>query len=239
MATCSVPSCDRAVKTRGWCHAHYMRWWYTGDVGADRPISDKNASIGERFQKFVDRSGDCWVWTGTVNRTGYAYFSIGGKPQLAHRVAYTLAYGEPPAGQQVDHLCHNRDKTCRGGWGCLHRRCVNPQHLGLATQSENLQRSGRCADRAKERSEAITHCPYGHLKEGKGYCAECRRAGQRAKSLKSQGKPDPRRLDATTVEQVKALLATGRTHAQIAAETGASMATISRIRNGGSWFAPR
>jgi hypothetical protein len=30
---CTVPGCDGIQKTRGWCQAHYMRWWATGVVG--------------------------------------------------------------------------------------------------------------------------------------------------------------------------------------------------------------
>ena len=33
MAECSVDGCDGIATTRGWCQAHYMRWWAKGDVG--------------------------------------------------------------------------------------------------------------------------------------------------------------------------------------------------------------
>jgi HNH endonuclease len=36
--TCSVKGCDKPAKTRGWCQTHYVRWWQTGDVGADIPV---------------------------------------------------------------------------------------------------------------------------------------------------------------------------------------------------------
>lgn len=32
-ATCVIDGCDRRSKSRGWCHAHYMRWHERGDVG--------------------------------------------------------------------------------------------------------------------------------------------------------------------------------------------------------------
>lgn len=28
---CRVAECDRPAKVRGWCHAHYMRWYTTGE----------------------------------------------------------------------------------------------------------------------------------------------------------------------------------------------------------------
>jgi hypothetical protein len=30
---CSIDGCDGAAKTRGWCQAHYMRWYTTGSTG--------------------------------------------------------------------------------------------------------------------------------------------------------------------------------------------------------------
>jgi hypothetical protein len=35
---CSVEGCNRIAVTRGWCQAHYRRFWRTGVVDADRPI---------------------------------------------------------------------------------------------------------------------------------------------------------------------------------------------------------
>lgn len=37
-ATCAVGTCTLAAKTRGLCGGHYVRWWRTGDVQADRPL---------------------------------------------------------------------------------------------------------------------------------------------------------------------------------------------------------
>jgi 5-methylcytosine-specific restriction endonuclease McrA len=41
--TCSVPACDRAARSRGWCEAHLDRWRRHGDVQADRPIRPRRA----------------------------------------------------------------------------------------------------------------------------------------------------------------------------------------------------
>ena len=43
---CSVEGCGRPARTRGWCQAHYMRWWYTGDVRAGDPIVPHPARTG-------------------------------------------------------------------------------------------------------------------------------------------------------------------------------------------------
>lgn len=46
--TCSIDGCNRAVKSRGWCAAHYRRWRTTGDVQADNPIRHRHEEIVER-----------------------------------------------------------------------------------------------------------------------------------------------------------------------------------------------
>jgi hypothetical protein len=107
--------------------------------------------LPERFMSKVrvTESG-CWEWTGSVHRTGYARFNVGGRSKEAHIVAYEMVVGPVPDGLQLDHRCHD-PRECAGGWGCPHRRCVNPAHLKPVTQSENNQR-GRSVDRARERA---------------------------------------------------------------------------------------
>lgn len=242
--TCSVPSCDRESKTRGWCQAHYMRWWYTGDVDPDRPLALKARTLLERMDSFIDKAGPCWVWTGSVGTSGYGYVRVGPGTRVAHRAYYEETVGPIPDGLQLDHLCHNADKGCRGGKGCLHRRCVNPAHLEPATQSVN-QKRGRIGDAIRERSAALTHCPHGHEKtpentyvfaNGAKVCKACAKERGRRRTHKAQGLPDPRRTSAETVAEVRRLLATGLPQEEVARRVGISGATVSRINTGGSWF---
>src|SRR5229473_1742306 len=59
-----------------------------------------------RFWAKVDKSGKCWLWTGSTNRRGYGSFRVHhGIPSLAHRYAYELEIGPVPDGKFVCHSC--------------------------------------------------------------------------------------------------------------------------------------
>lgn len=128
--------------------------------------------------KFQPNGDECWRWSNAVLRGGYGQFWLNGRMQLAHRVVYEHLVGPIGEGLTLDHLCHNADPTCVGGWECLHRRCVNPAHLQPVTHRENNLRSqGWGAIHA-----AKTHCDSGHplvegnlraTNRGDRVCREC------------------------------------------------------------------
>ncbi len=136
--------------------------------------------LGERFWSKVDRSGDCWQWTGARVR-GYGQFALLGKAFQAHRLTYADAHGyETPADvPMLDHTCHGDD--CPGGESCPHRACVNPAHLAPTNHRANLLRS---PNTLAAQNAAKTHCPQGHpyspenthvTKTGLRQCRECGR----------------------------------------------------------------
>jgi hypothetical protein len=116
----------------------------------------------------------CWPWKAAIGPAGYGVIGLGTREEGvegAHRVAYRLCIGEIPDKLVIDHLCRNR-------------RCVNPSHLELVTQTENKLRGiGACAVNAVK-----THCKNGHafslentVLEKKGRkCRTCRAAVNRA-----------------------------------------------------------
>lgn len=79
-------------------------------------------------------SDACWPWTWWVDAEGYGRYYH----EAAHRVMYLRARGPIPVGLTLDHTCHNR--ACVGGMSCLHRRCVNPNHLEPVTRFVNNHR---------------------------------------------------------------------------------------------------
>lgn len=145
-ATCSVPTCARRTHAYIYCNAHYSRWKRYGDPLAGQPFrSPKGAHWTARFERLAPRgpAGACWPWMGAVTPSGYGQFFKDGRLHAAHRVAIEVTTDEVvPAYMDVDHVCHNRDLSCRSvGRACLHRRCVNPAHLEVVSHLENVRRA--------------------------------------------------------------------------------------------------
>lgn len=69
----------------------------------------------------------CWLWLGATYRMGYGFFRSGGRRIAAHRFSWAVHHGRPvPPGMVVMHKCDVPS-------------CVNPEHLNIGTQRDNLR----------------------------------------------------------------------------------------------------
>jgi hypothetical protein len=86
----------------------------------------------------VPESG-CWIWVGPTTIHGYGRLTFGARTNIgAHRASYELKHGKIPDGFFALHHC---DIKC----------CVNPDHIFVGTQQQNMD------DKVQKKRQAKGH----------------------------------------------------------------------------------
>jgi hypothetical protein len=102
----------------------------------------------------IEPNSGCWIWNGSVFWDGYGQFNFKQdglwKKARAHRASYEIFVGSA-AGMVVCHRCDNPP-------------CVNPDHLFLGTQLDNIRDMDAKGRRVKTTKIGERH-PFAKLTE--------------------------------------------------------------------------
>ena len=120
----------------------------------------------------VGAADECWEWQAGLDSDGYGRIQFDGKRQGAHRFSWILHNTDIPQGMCICHRCDNP-------------ACVNPNHLFLGTQVDNIY--DMVSKNRNYLPPKATHCVQGHeytpentkMNNNKRKCRTCANAGHR------------------------------------------------------------
>jgi len=172
----------------------------------NRASLSANQSVQDRFLAKVSkesREDGCWIWTASIRTDGYGQFGWKGRIIGAHKFSYMLFVGDVPDPLVVCHRCDNQ-------------LCVNPDHLFLDTQSENVWDMRR-----KNRNFRAT-----------GNMNGMRRRPDRVAKGEKHGQA---KLTRETVKAIKRFAKLGWKPKEIADHFGVGPSTIRDVLTGKTW----
>ena len=137
----------------------------------------RDDTLADRLLRNVRKGRGCWGWLGAKTGDGYGAFRYRRVVYVAHRAAWLVWRGQIGKGLFVCHHCDNPG-------------CVNPKHLFLGTNSDNMLDA---VAKGRQYRAALKYCPRGHeyagsnliaTTQGGGYyklrlCRECKRLKDR------------------------------------------------------------
>jgi len=131
-------------------------------------MTTKNTSEKECCKKIMGMKTPCIEWVGTKNKKGYGVLTLDGKQWKAHRLAVILSGRRFQKGMVSDHICRNRG-------------CINPNHIEIVTNVENVMRGESFAVLNAKKTKCIkghSYKKYGKTTNRKGgkkwrYCGKC------------------------------------------------------------------
>lgn len=148
------------------------------DQGRDGSVTGHAPGVYRRFLAKVDSSGGpeaCHTWTASKTPRGYGYFVVNAATRTyAHRWILGHLRGRPlERDESALHKCDNPS-------------CVNPRHLYVGDQTQNMRdcsERGRFRNVIAEANRRKTHCKRGHeftgantyrTRDGRRRCKTCR-----------------------------------------------------------------
>lgn len=93
-----------------------------------RDIPELSKEKLTEFHSKINKTGECWLWKGKLNKAGYGQFSYNSTWFIVSRIMYYVIHGEVNPYLMVCHSCNNPI-------------CCKPEHLYLDTCSGNVQYS--------------------------------------------------------------------------------------------------
>ena len=114
----------------------------------------EDLDIIKKIKNKVNETNYCWLWSGSVTSAGYGDIQINYKRYSTHRYFYMKAFGDIPEGLHVLHKCDVRN-------------CVNPDHLFLGTNLDNIKDAMKKGRKGGKKNKLKNYCIRGHeFKEG-------------------------------------------------------------------------
>lgn len=154
---CTFHDCNAFHLAKGFCGGHY-RQWSSGET--IRPLVGKHIPADVRFWDRVSKTESCWLFRGPTVGIGHAVFKAFGET-LAHRVAWVIHFGPISRGNGFH------------GTVVMHKcdvpNCVNPSHLMLGTQADNVADTVRKGRNSKGESASRAALAWTSVRRGENW----------------------------------------------------------------------